>query len=108
ITNDDIAPPPPVPATLHVIKTVVNNSGGVAIAAEFNLHVKLLGVDVAGSPATGVGAPGTLYSLAAGTYVVSEDSFAGYASTITGDCAPSGSITLLAGEDKTCTITNDD
>lgn len=108
IINDDIAPAPPVPATLRIIKTVVNNSGGVAAASSFNLHVKLAGVDVVGSPATGVIAPGTTYSLLAGTYVVSEDANAGYLATFSGDCDSSGSVTLTAGQDKTCTITNDD
>ena len=107
ITNDDIAPVV-VPATLHIIKTVVNNSGGVTTASGFNLHVKLSGTDVAGSPATGVTSPGTSYSLLAGTYTVSEDAVAGYASTISGDCNSSGVVTLTAGADKTCTITNDD
>lgn len=101
-------PPPPGPATLHVVKQVVNNSGGVATASTFNLHVKLLGADVAGSPAAGVVSPGTSYSLVAGTYVVSEDVNASYAPSFSGDCDASGNITLASGEDKTCTITNDD
>jgi Fe-S cluster biogenesis protein NfuA len=102
ITNDDI------PATLHVIKTVINNSGGVAVASAFSLHVKLSGTDVTGSPAAGTGTPGTSYSLATGTYVVSEDAFAGYGATFSGACNSSGSVTLTAGADVTCTITNDD
>lgn len=104
--------PPPAPATLHVIKHVVNNDGGVAVASSFTLHVKGatgMGIsDVAGSPAAGVETPGTSYSLAAGTYAVSEDVFSGYSSGFSGDCDASGSVTLAAGENKTCTITNDD
>ncbi|MDP3982006.1 MAG: ice-binding family protein [bacterium] len=103
ITNNDIAP-----ATLRVIKTVVNNNGGVAVASDFNLHVKLSGTDVAGSPAVGLVSPGRSYSLLAGTYVVSEDANAGYLATFSGDCNSSGSVVLAAGESKTCTITNDD
>lgn len=98
----------PPPGTLHVVKQVVNNSGGSAAVSSFNLHVKLSGTDVAGSPAAGAGAPGTSYSLAAGTYVVSEDANAAYAQSFSGDCNSSGSVTLASGEDKTCTITNDD
>lgn len=98
----------PVPATLHVIKTVVNNDGGVATASLFNLHVKLSGSDVAGSPAVGVVAPGTSYSLSAGTYTVSEDSNTSYTASFSGDCDSSGNVTLSEGSDKTCTVTNDD
>jgi hypothetical protein len=99
---------PPVPATLHVVKLVVNGSGGTATPSAFNVYVKNGGVDVAGSPAAGVSAPGTPYSLTAGTYVVSEDPNASYVRTFTGDCNSSGSITLLAGDDKTCTVVNTD
>jgi hypothetical protein len=98
----------PPPATLHVIKTVINDNGGTTTAASFSLHVKLAGTDVAGSPAAGAAAPGTPYSLAADTYVVSEDANAGYAQSFSGDCNSSGSVTLFASDDKTCTITNND
>lgn len=112
ITNDDIAPPTPGTATLHVIKNVINNNGGTATSSSFNLHVKgsgSMGVsDVVGSPAVGVGAPGTSYTLNAGTYSVSEDVNASYTSSFSGDCNSGGSITLASGENKTCTITNDD
>ncbi len=99
-------PPPPAPATLHVVKQVVNNSGGTATASLFNLHVKLSGTDVSGSPAAGTASPGTSYSLSAGTYVVSEDANANYTKAFSGDCDSSGNITLSAGDNKTCTITN--
>ncbi|MDB5178580.1 MAG: hypothetical protein JWN01_523 [Patescibacteria group bacterium] len=98
----------PPPATLHVIKQVINNSGGSATASSFAMHVKQAGTDVIGSPAAGAGSPGTPYSLTAGTYVVSENTNVAYAQTFTGDCDASGNITLTAGSDKTCTITNDD
>lgn len=98
----------PPPATLHVVKQVVNNSGGSAAASSFNLHVKSSGTDVSGSPAAGATSPGTSYSLAAGTYVVSEDANSAYAQSFSGDCNSGGSITLASGEDKTCTITNND
>lgn len=98
----------PPPATLHVVKQVVNDNGGNTTASSFSMHVKVSGTDVAGSPAAGTGTPGTLYSLAAGTYVVSEDIDATYGQTFSGDCDSSGSVTLASGEDKTCTITNND
>jgi len=110
ITNGICATPPapPAPATLHVIKQVINDDGRTAVAANFNLHVKTSGSDVAASPAPGVESPGTTYTLAAGTYVVSEDAFAGYTVSYSGDSDFSGNITLASGDNKTVTITNDD
>lgn len=95
-------------ATLHVIKQVTNNSGLTSIASQFNLHVKSSGSDVSGSPAAGAVSPGTSYSLAAGTYVVSEDVTTTYTQTFSGDCDLNGNITLASSDNKTCTITNDD
>ncbi len=95
-----------VPTNLRVIKLVVNTGGGTAVASNFNVHVKLSGTDVSGSPAVGTSVPGTSYPLSAGTYVVSEDPVAGYGVTFSGDCNSSGSVTLSAGDDKTCTIIN--
>lgn len=103
-----VPPPPPALATLHVVKQVVNNNGGTAIASSFTTHVKLSGTDVVGSPAAGTVAPGTSYSLSAGTYVVSEDTNTSYAQSFSGACDSIGSVTLSAGADRTCTITNDD
>jgi uncharacterized repeat protein (TIGR01451 family) len=93
---------------LRVVKQVVNNNGGTAVTSGFTMHVKLAGVDVAGSPAAGAGSPGTAYSLAPGTYNVSEDINAQYGTSFSGDCDAGGNVTLALGEDKTCTITNDD
>jgi hypothetical protein len=103
-----VLPPPATTATLHVVKQVVNNNGGTATPSLFNLHVKLAGTDVSGSPAVGIVAPGTSYVLSAGTYVVSEDANASYSSSFSGACNASGSVTLVAGDNVTCTITNDD
>lgn len=106
------AAPPPVPApttaTLRVVKQVVNDNGGLAAASSFNLHVRQSGTDVSGSPAAGIVAPGTSYSLAAGAYVVSEDANASYALSFSGACDASGNVTLTAGADVTCVLTNND
>ena len=64
--------------------------------------------DVVGSPAAGVESPGTLYTLSAGTYTVSENAFSGYTQSFSGDCDGNGSITLTSGGNETCTVTNDD
>jgi uncharacterized repeat protein (TIGR01451 family) len=108
ITNNDVAIVPPTTGTLNIIKTVINDDGGVATASSFNLHVKLGGVEVASSPAVGVVTPGRAYTLTADTYVVSEDANALYTQSFSGDCNSSGSVSLTAGSTKTCTITNND
>jgi hypothetical protein len=102
ITNTDI---PPV---LHVVMLVVNTSGGTATSNDFTLHVKSGGVDVSGSPAAGTSTPGTLYTLRAGTFVVSEDATSSYTQSLSGDCNASGTVSLAVGDNKTCTITNTD
>lgn len=95
-------------ATLHVVKNVQNDDGDDQHANDFTLYVKLAGTNVAGSPAAGVKSPGKSYSLDAGTYVVSEDEDGAYSQSFSGACNSSGSVTLVAGDNKTCTITNDD
>ena len=102
ITVDDVAP------TLRVITTVVNNNGGTAAAANFSAHVRQNGAEVGGSPQAGVGAPGTLYTLTAGTYAVTADGVSGYAPAGSGACNAAGSVTLTVGQNLTCTITVDD
>lgn len=108
LDNGDL---PPAPATLTVIKNVANSHGGIKTAADFQVHVKIGGVDVTGSPKAGAGTPGTTYTLTAGTYTVSEDPVLGYHQDgWAGDCtaANAGTLTLAAGDVKTCTINNAD
>jgi Prealbumin-like fold domain len=97
------------PGTLIVKKHVVNDNGGTKNAGDFTLHVKNGGSDVSGSPAAG-SESGTSYTLDAGSYVVSENAPpSGYTQTgISGDCDSSGNVTVVPGQTKTCTITNDD
>jgi len=112
INNDNSVTPPPITptakATLHVVKQVINDNGGKAIAASFSLHIKTSGRDVANSPAPGSSSPGTTYTLDAGTYTLSEDVFAGYTASFSGDSDASGKIILAPGDNKTITITNND
>ena len=95
--------------TLRVKKHVVNDNGGTKSAADFTLHVKSGATEVTGSPAAG-SETGTAYTLTVGSYVVSEDGApTGYAQTgFSGDCNSTGAVTVVAGAEKTCTITNDD
>lgn len=93
-------------ATLTIIKHVINDNTGTMIAANFNLHLKLNGLDVVGSPAIG-SETGVVYTLEVGTYVISEDSTPGYLASYSGDSITS-TITLAAGESKTITVTNND
>jgi uncharacterized repeat protein (TIGR01451 family) len=95
VTNDDVQP------TLIVIKDVVNNNGGTAVAADFTMTVTGNSPTPASFP--GAEAPGTVVTLNAGSYSVSESGPSGYVASFDG-C--SGTIAL--GETKTCTVTNDD
>lgn len=97
ITNDDIAPAPTT-ATLTLTKTVINNNGGTATDANF--QAKIDGGNVAW---------GSAQTVAIGVHTASETGMTGYtASAWGGDCAADGTITLAGGENKTCSITNDD
>ena len=82
---------------LTVTKIVTNNNGGTKQISDFPLFVD------GNSVTSGVKNTSTI-----GSHTVSETSDPGYTATIGGDCAADGSITLAAGDDKSCTITNDD
>ncbi len=100
-------------ASLTVKKHVVNSYGGTAAASAFSLHVKSGTTDVTNSPHAG-SETGTLYSLAPGSYVVSEDTPpTGYTQTsitcgATGTENAGGGVTLAAGMSVTCIVTNQD
>ena len=82
---------------LTVTKIVVNNNGGTKQVSDFPLFVD-------GNAVTS----GVKNTSTVGAHTVSETTDAGYTATIGGDCAADGTITLAAGDDKSCTITNDD
>jgi len=95
ITNDDSPP------GLTVIKHVINDNGGTLTAGAFTMHVTAAGSD----PAPFQGSEnGTALVVNAGAYSVSEDNLPGYTSSLSAQC--SGEIAL--GQNKTCTITNND
>ena len=91
----------PRPAMLHVIKHVVNDDGGTAVAGDFAITVS--GSNPSPGSFNGREAPGTYVRIDAGQFSVTESEHAGYAATYAG-CNGS----LAPGETKTCTITNDD
>ncbi len=91
ITNDDIQP------KLTVTKVVTTDNGGTKVVSDFPLFVDNTSVT-----------SGVQNGFNAGSYTVHESSQSGYVGTITGDCLANGSVTLLAGDVKACTITNDD
>ena len=85
-------------AHLTLVKTVINDNGGAKVVSDFPLFIS-------GTPATS----GVSYELLAGSYTASETTQTGYAASAWGtDCSAAGTITLLPGDDKTCTITNND
>jgi hypothetical protein len=86
---------------LVVVKTVINDNGGTASVSSFSLHISK------GSATTTV-MSGATTTVASGTWVVGEIADAAYAGTFGGDCSVGGEVTLIAGDTKTCRITNDD
>jgi hypothetical protein len=97
ITNSDIQP------QLTVIKHVITNDSGTAVASDWQMDVTAINPDSAAFP--GAEDPGTTIGVDAGAYSVDESGGpAGYAKTLSADC----SGTIAVGESKTCTITNDD
>src|SRR5262249_25820500 len=98
LTNDD------QPATVTVVKHVINNHTGTKVAGDFTLTIN--GVNaVGGNSFAGAESPGVTKTLTSvGAYSVSEAPVAGYVESASAGC--SGTIAL--GESKTCTVTNDD
>lgn len=93
ITNNDIAP------TLTIIKTVTNDNGGNLLVSDFPLYIG--GTQVTSGVSNIVSA-----NL---QYTVSEITQTGYLGSVWGgDCNADGTITLAPGNQKTCTITNND
>lgn len=87
---------PPVPTTgsITVVKVVDNTAGGTLTPGDFPLFLD-------GNPVTN----GVASSVSPGTYAVTETNATDYVASYSADCS-TGSITVAAGESKTCTITN--
>ena len=87
---------------LTVIKHVINNNGGTKTASDFTVNVTA--TNPSSSSFAGAESPGTTITLDAGSYSVDEGAHVGYTKTLSADC----SGTIAPGDNKTCTITNDD
>lgn len=105
--NDDVAP------KLTLVKTVVNNNGGVAVSTDWTLSANTPGgpniSGVTGTPAVSgqnvkAGVAYTLSESAIAGYDLASLSCTGYAGTTVG----SPTVTLKPGDNVTCTFTNDD
>jgi len=85
--------------TITVVKTVINDNGGVKTIADFPLFVngKLV---VSGVPNT--------FPAPADMYTVTETSNSSYVRTFSGDCDANGGLNLNPGSEAVCIITNND
>jgi hypothetical protein len=96
ITDRDVAP------RLNVVVAVVNDDGGTKQPADFTITAT--GTDISAGSFAGLAAPGTALTLDAGGYAVTQTPPAGYVASYSPQCAG----TIAIGEERTCTVTNDD
>ena len=105
ITNTDIAP------LLTLVKTVSNDNGGTATAADFTLSAKARTGSAARDFSSTTATP-TAHAIFGGVvYDLSETGPAGYAAgtwNCDGGAQSGASISLLVGKNVTCTIANRD
>jgi hypothetical protein len=88
------------PATINVVKTVINDNGRAKTAADFALFVNGISV-VSGVTNTFPASRGIRYD-------VTETQDPDYAQSFSGDCDSRGSLNLAPGDQKICIITNND
>jgi uncharacterized repeat protein (TIGR01451 family) len=101
ITNDDNVP------SLHLRKLVTNDNGGTATLADFTLTANGTGSnDISGTSPVDSGA-----TLKADSFALSETGPTGYTASswvCVGGSQNGSNITLLIGQEATCTVTNND
>lgn len=92
-------------ATLTVIKHVINDSGGTAVASDFTIQIGGVTALTGSGEFPGEESPGTTVSVSTGNYNITEKNGpTGYETSYSADC-----VGILAdGDSKTCTITNND
>ena len=96
ITNTAVQP------KLTIIKTVINDDGGMGEAGDFTINIDA--VNPVSTTIPGAALPGIVVGIDAGAYVITETFAAGYDTTYSAGC----SGTLQLGEEATCTVTNND
>ena len=93
-------------SSLTVDTQVVNNDGGTAQAGDFEVSIRLAGVDMAAQPGS---TTGTQFFLSGNnTYTVGAGGVPGYTFAVTGQCGADGSIALPLDAARACTITAND
>ena len=88
---------PQPPCTLFVVKDVI---GGTATSGYFTIYASGNNPSLTSFP--GEESPGTMVTFDPGAYSVTESTSSDYISLFSTDCAG----TMIGGETKTCTITN--
>jgi len=105
---------------LTLVKRVVNDNGGTAVVGDFGITTNAGSLTFGSGVADGTGTlkytSNTITLSSAGTYTLHENTLAGYTEgtwacngtgAVTSN-AQTGSVAVAAGENVTCTITNDD
>jgi hypothetical protein len=101
-------------ATLNIKVVVINDDGGTATPADFTMHVRYLMKEIPGSPFVGVSDSMTTFSLAPGSYLITENDvpisggYVTYYGNYSGTNITDGFVTLAAGETVTITRTEND
>ncbi len=99
ITNTYV---PAEKASITLVKTVINDNGGAAVASTFKYFVNGVTEIFSGVAAMFDAETPTQFTL-------TETNTTGYAPSVWGgNCAADGTVTLSEGQSANCTITNDD
>lgn len=99
----------PTTGTITVEKVIVNDDGGDATLGDFLFFVYEAPGQVPNVTTSTRVHSGDANTFAPGTYWISEQGSNGYyTTTFSGACNGTSFVTLAAGENLTCTLTNDD
>ena len=99
-----VKPKPKKSTTLNVVKKVINDDGGKAVASDFKINVKNFSN---GSTVIPTSKNGSTYNLNGGTYTVNIASIPGYTISYKG-IDSNGKITVSPGDNKTIIFTSND
>jgi nucleotide-binding universal stress UspA family protein len=94
----------PTDGLLDVSINVINDNGGNKTVSDFTTRL----TNTSGTVFAFQSIPLIRFALSPSTYTVILDPDSGYTTTFEGDCDSAGQLTLATGEQKTCTIKNDD